>query len=573
VGLLSRLFERRAVTFENTVGILHDGRPVTSGVKVSEYTALNLAGWWAATRIVSEGIGSVPLLVYHLSSGGGRERARRHWLWHLLHDEPNPEMSSMVFRETLQAHCLTWGNGYAEIEHNGAGRARALWPIEPDRVSPTRDERRNLVYRVQNPDGPPSLLRPNQILHIPGLGFDGVTGYSVARLARESIGLGLATERYGSSWFGSGARPGGVLRHPGRLSDGAKKNLRESFRVIHGGLDRAHETAVLEEGTDWKPTGIPPEDSQFLQTREFQREEIALWFNLPPMKLWSSKTATYASSEQFAVDFITHTLRPWWVRWEQEYRRKLLLPSERDRFTIEHLADGLLRGDTESRTKALTMQFLNGALNLDEWRAAENRNPLPDGLGQIHFAPVNIQPVEKHTEEPKPAPPPPAGGAPSPSGNGNGTAPAVPPPPRRSRGRLRAAGREVWRDAVARVVHYQALATRKAAKRPGQFLAWLDGFAPRLEQWFCKAALPAARLRAALVGGDARQAVRKAAADHCARLRAELLEVAGASTPDQLEANVAACVGRWQQERPGEPAEELSGVSQGEVGRLPSRTE
>jgi HK97 family phage portal protein len=554
VGILSRLLERRAVTWENTVGILHDGRPSTSGVKVSEYTALNLAAWWAATRIIAEAVASVPLIVYRRLPGGGKERAEKHPLWRLLHDQPNPEATSIVFREALQAHVLTWGNGYAEIERDGAGRPVALWPVEPDRVSPARDENWKLVYRVQNPTGPQSVLRPDAILHVPGLGFDGVTGYSVARLARESIGLGLATERYGSTWFGSGARPGGVIRHPAKLSEGAKKNIRDSFGALHGGLDRSHTTAVLEEGMDFKTLSVPPEDSQFLGTREFQREEIALWFNLPPMKLWSSKTATYASSEQFAVDFVVHTLRPWWVRWEQEFRRKLLLPSERDRIVPEHLADGLLRGDTESRTKALTMQFLNGALNLDEWRAAENRNPLPDGLGQVHFVPVNIQPVEKHTEEPEPPPSPPAGPAPSPSGNGNGAAPAV-QLPRRSR--LQAVGREVWRDAVARIIHHEALEARKAARWPSEFLAWLDRFYPRLERRFCVTALPAARLRAALTGVRATELVRKAAADHCTRSRAELLEVAGASRPDELEANVAACVGRWQKERLAAPAEEV----------------
>ena len=542
-----RVFTGRAITWENTVDALRvGGGPVSSGVRVNEWNALTLSAWWAATRIIAEAVASVPLIIYR-RSGEGKDRATNHPLYDLLHDQPNPEMTSMVWRETMQAHILSWGNAYAEIVRNGAGRVVEIWPLPPDQTTPKRDpQTKRLYYEFLPGDGPAVRLAPERVLHVPGLGYDGLMGYSVARMARESIGLGLATEQAGGTHFGSGMRPAGGIKVKRKLSPEGKANLREGFERMHGGANAGKRVAILEEDMDWVPFSMSPEDSQFLEIRQFQREEVALWFNLPPFKLGVSGTATYASAEQFAVDFVVHTLRPWWVRWEQEIKRKLFTPSERKTYFAEHLADALLRGDAASRTQALLQQFLHGAVNLDEWRAAENRNPLPDGLGQVHFVPMNVQPVERALEEPEPPPEPapPAAGpeeepedepTPEPSANGD------------ARGtRLLAAEQEVWRDAMWRICRRDADAAKRAAKSPHRFLPWLEEYGDGAKDVYIKTLLPAVKLTTARTGDDPHARAAAVAEERWRQVRTDLLDVAGQATPAELEAKVAARVDRWE---------------------------
>src|SRR5262245_13444915 len=264
--------------------MLFGGPRSTAGLAVSEDSALNYAAVWAATRLISECVSSIPLFLYR-RDGKGKSRFEEHRLFRILHDEFNPEMSSMVARETLQAHVLLWGNAYAEIQRDASGRVAALWPITPNRVQPYRDPQlpgRPLRYAVTDEAGRSVTLRPDELLHIPGLGFDGVKGYSVVRRAREAIGLGLGTERFGAAFFGSGSTMAGVIEYPSTLTDTALKNFRDRWNAAHQGVDKAHQVAVLEGGMTWKKTGIAPDDAQFLETRKFQTVEIARWFNLPP---------------------------------------------------------------------------------------------------------------------------------------------------------------------------------------------------------------------------------------------------------------------------------------------------
>ena len=249
-------------------------KPVSSGVSVTEETALTYTAVWACVNLIAGTIGSLPLFLYRKTKDGGKEPMVENKLFAILHDQPNPEMSSAAFRETLHAHILLWGNGFAEIVRNGAGKVVELWPIEPWRVLAYRDYTQgpaySLRYRVTNFGGQDSFLRPDQILHVPGLSPDGVWGYSVIRKARESIGLGLATEKFGATFFGQGSTFGGVLTHPARLSEAARENLRKSINDRHQGVDRAHNFIILEEGIKYDRLGIPPEDAQFLETRKFQ---------------------------------------------------------------------------------------------------------------------------------------------------------------------------------------------------------------------------------------------------------------------------------------------------------------
>lgn len=371
------------------------GPPSLSGVDVNETTALNNTAVMACVRILAETIASLPVITYKRLKTGGKDRAPEHHLYRVLHDEPNEEMSAFTFFETLVYHQAIWGNAYAEIEWDASGRVKALWPLLPDQTWMRRDAAGQIWYHTTIPrTGETVALPAYRVLHVPGLGFDGMQGYSPIRLHRETIGLAVATEKYGASFFGNGARPGGVLEHPGKLSDPAQKNLRTSWNEMHQGLEKQHRIAILEEGMTYKSIGLPPEDSQFLETRKFQVTEIARMYRVPPHMLADLERATFSNIEHQSIDFVVHTIRPWLVRWEQAIRRKLLTDREKGTFFVEFLVDGLLRGDVKSRSEALQIQRQNGVINADEWREIENMNPQPDGTGKVYMVNNAMVPIE-----------------------------------------------------------------------------------------------------------------------------------------------------------------------------------
>jgi len=352
--------------------------PNATGVPVNEYTALNYAAVWAAIRSISSALASLPLTTIRYLNSGGKQRDPQHPLYQMLHLEPNAEMSSFTFREVLTAHVLLWGNGYAEIERNGTGNPVALWPLTPERVTPIR-RGSALTYRVINPNGSETLIDPSDMLHLRGLGYDGVSGYSVIHHARESVGLGLATERFGGTFFGNGSTFGGILSHPGTLTEPARKNLQTSLAARHQGVDRAHRFVILEEGLKYEKLGIPPDDAQFLETRKFQVTEIARWFNIPPHKIGDLERSTFSNIEQQTVDFYTTTLLPWLTVWEMELERKLLAPMERRLISIEFVHEGLLRGDSAARGAFYQAMSSVGAITPNEIRDREGLPPLPGG--------------------------------------------------------------------------------------------------------------------------------------------------------------------------------------------------
>jgi HK97 family phage portal protein len=372
--------------------LLLGGRTTASGVDVSEQTALNLSAVWNAVQMIAGTVGSLPLILYRRLPEGGRERYYDHPLYRILHDEPNDEMTSMVFRETLMGHALLWGNAYAEIQRDVTNRPRALHVITPDRVQVKRRRNGTLYYEVFNPDRGPSELEPRDILHVPNMSPDGTQGYSVIGKARETLGIGLAAERYGAALFGNGLRFGGILTTPKRMLPETKEKLRAELENLHRGSDRAHKLAILEEDLTWTATSMPPDDAQFLETRKFQVTEVARWFNIPVHKIKDMERATFTNIEHQGIEFVTDTLRPWLIRWEQEVNRKLIAPLERKSQYVEHLVDALLRGDTLARQQALEVRFRNGTLSQDEWREIENANPLAEGSGKSYYIPMNYMP-------------------------------------------------------------------------------------------------------------------------------------------------------------------------------------
>lgn len=354
----------------------------TAGKRVNEFTAMQTTAVYACVRILAESIAGLPLHVYAYR-GEGRERVPGHPLFTILHDAPNPEMTSFVFRETLMVHLLLWGNAYAQILRDRAGRVAGLYPLLPNRMSVNRDEGGRLYYTYQrvteeNPNfkrGGEVVLATEDVLHIPGLGFDGLIGYSPIAMARNAVGMTLACEEYGASFFANGARPGGVLQHPGVLKDPAK--LRESWQAVYGGAANTGKVAVLEEGMTYQQIGIPPEEAQFLETRKFQVDEIARLYRIPPHMVGDLDKSSFSNIEQQSLEFVKYTLNPWVVRWEQALQKSLLLPEERKRYFIRFNVDGLLRGDYQSRMQGYAVGRQNGWLSANDIREMEDMNPIP----------------------------------------------------------------------------------------------------------------------------------------------------------------------------------------------------
>ncbi len=360
----------------------------TSGKAVNERTAMQTSAVYACVRILSESIAGLPLHVYRYN-GGGKERTADHPLYRLLHDEPNREMTSFVFRETLMAHLLLWGNAYAQVIRDGRGYPIALYPLLPDRMAVDRDDGGELVYTYQSDKGQVKLRKEN-ILHIPGLGFDGLIGYSPIAMAKNAVGLALATEDYGAAFFANGANPGGVLEHPGVIKPEQADRLRESWQSQFGGAN-AHKVAVLEEGLKFHQMSIPPEQAQFLETRKFQINEIARIFRVPPHMVGDLEKSSFSNIEQQSLEFVKYTLDPWVVRWEQSLRQALILPSEKASVFIKFNLDGLLRGDYQSRMEGYSVGIQNGFYSVNDVRGLEDLNLLTDAEGgNIHVLNGNM---------------------------------------------------------------------------------------------------------------------------------------------------------------------------------------
>lgn len=358
----------------------------TSGKTVNERTALQTTAVYACVRILSETIASLPLHVYRYTDGG-KAKDTEHVLYTLLHDEPNPDMTSFVFRETLMSHLLIWGNAYAQILRDRSGQVIGLYPLLPDQMSVHRSEKGKLyyIYNRYEEDNPnfqekgSIVLSQEEVLHIPGLGFDGLIGYSPIALAKNAVGMTLACEEYGASFFGNGANPGGVLEHPGILKDPAK--VRDSWNAVYQGTRNAHKVAVLEEGMSYKQIGIPPEEAQFLETRKFQINEIARLFRIPPHMVGDLEKSSFSNIEQQSLEFVKYTLDPWVVRIEQALKKSLLLPEEKKTHFIKLNVDGLLRGDYQSRMNGYAIGRQNGWLSTNDIRELEELNPIPPEEG------------------------------------------------------------------------------------------------------------------------------------------------------------------------------------------------
>ena len=405
MGLINKLFKSRDHpkidnrTLGSSYSFYMGGS--SAGKNVNERSAMQMTAVYSCVRILAEAVAGLPLHLYRYKEDGGKERAIDNNLYYLLHDEPNKEMSSFIFRETLMTHLLLWGNAYAQIIRNGKGEVIALYPLMPNKMTVDRDENGELYYiytrsseEAKTMEGVTVYLTPRDVLHIPGLGFDGLVGYSPIAMAKNAIGLAIATEEYGAKFFANGAAPSGVLEHPGTIKDPSR--LRENWNSTFGGSANSGKVAVLEEGMKYTPISISPEQAQFLETRKFQIDEIARIFRVPPHMVGDLEKSSFSNIEQQSLEFVKYTLDPWVIRWEQSLSRSLLNEDEKRKYFFKFNLEGLLRGDYESRMSGYATARQNGWMSANDIRELENLDKIPaeDG-GDLYLINGNMLPLNK----------------------------------------------------------------------------------------------------------------------------------------------------------------------------------
>jgi HK97 family phage portal protein len=425
MGLVAHQVEQRGYRLEVTnprspaywLQKMFGGGSTASGISMNPARAMQIAAVFSAIRILAEDVGGLPLFTYKRLIGAdgqpmGKARAPMHPLYRLLHDSPNPEMTAMSFKQALQGHKSGWGNGYAEIQWSQNMYPLALWPLRPDRMRVMRSDGTTmvdestqagstageLVYDYTLPNGQRKIFARDNIFHLRGFSFDGIVGYSTLSQARESMALAAAAEEFGSRFFANGAIPGIVIKHPKSLSDIAKGNIRDGWDNRQQGLTNAQRTAILDEGMGIEKIGIPPEDAQFLQTREFQITEIARWFRLPPHMLAQLDKSNFAVVDAQGQDYVTYSLRSHLIAWEQQGTKDLMPVADQATYYIEHLVDAFLQGDIKTRFDAYGVALDKGIFVMDEIRDMENRNPYPDGLGALPMIPLNSVPASAFDE-------------------------------------------------------------------------------------------------------------------------------------------------------------------------------
>ncbi|MDD5006482.1 MAG: phage portal protein [Candidatus Omnitrophica bacterium] len=480
MGILTDMLERRSgmANPEKWLKDFFGGRESHSGIAVNETSALSSTAVFACIRLLSDTLASLPCPVYKRKIPRGKERAQDYPLYKLIHTRANPIMPAFTWRETMMGHILGWGNCYSEMEYGENGYPIALWPLRPDRTQPERDKVTKELYYITQIDGIEYKLPKNRVLHIPGLGFDGIKGYSPITIAREAIGLSLATEEFGARYFGSGTHPGAVVTRPLDApileSQEAITDLRNYLVDAYGGLGKSHRLMLLEEGMDIKNIGIPPEDSQFLETRQFQVTEIARFFGVQPHLIGDLTKSTNNNIEEQAIEFVVYTLRPWLVRWESYLNLDLIPEEHQNLYFCEFLVDGLLRGDAKSRSEALQTRRRNGTLSANEWREIENENPLPGDLGDIYIVESNMQSLEYLVENP--------GG----SGNKPQTQPKTDSNQQKS---LKIAYERLFSDALNRIFKRENADIQREIKRE-DFENWTNGYYKEPPEFIEKNLLP-----------------------------------------------------------------------------------
>jgi len=366
------------------------GQDDVTGATVNKTTALKYTPFWSAVRIISGTLAALPFIVYQRLDAGGKKRLFKHPIYKLLHDRPNPYVDAVTFLETRMAHVLTYGNGYAEIQRNGAGKPVALWPLLPDRTVRKIDKNYVPYYEITLPNNEKTILADENVLHIKGLGFDGYTGYDVVSYHKMAIAYGMAVKEYGARFFGNNASPGGAVKVPNEMSESAYSRFKQSWNDAHKGLKESHRIALLEEGAEFQKIGVDPEQAQALEVQKWTVDDCSRIFQIPPHMLGSMEYSKYNNVEQLELEFYKRTMLYWFRKWEQECGYKLFTPGEQGKYFAEILVDAILRADMKTRYECYKIGIDSGFLMPDEPREKENLNPLPGGIGQKIRLPLNI---------------------------------------------------------------------------------------------------------------------------------------------------------------------------------------
>ena len=365
-----------------------------TGLQVNSATAQRLTAVTCGLRIISETPAVLPLILYRRRAAGGKDRARSHHLYWLLHNQPNPWQTAFEFKRMLSWHAASRGAAYAEILLKGNGEIAALVPLNSDRVLPYIEEDDTIVFRYTPRRGPQREIPFSRMFKLLAFSEDGICGRSMFEVCQESVGVGLAAEDFAARFYANNAMPGGIIKYPGTLKKETAAKLRQEWASRQGGVSGFASTAILDQAMEYQQLGMKLDDAQFIESRKFQVTEIARIMRLPPHMLMDLERATFTNIEHQGLDFVVHSMAPWFVMWEQAIWRDLLLEEEQQDYYAEYLVDALLRGDLPSRYAAYAIGRQWGWLNADDVCDRENLNPLPDGQGKTYLVPANMIPAD-----------------------------------------------------------------------------------------------------------------------------------------------------------------------------------
>lgn len=391
--LLDRILRKSSISINNSADLdrfLRGGSKSKSGVSVTHDRALHLTTVFACIKILAESVGQLPLHLLQEKSEREKIKAKDHDLYWRLNQSPMENFTSQEWLEWLVASLAGWGNAYCQI-NRVRGTVRELPPFQPHSVQPKINTRtREVSYAITLADGKVETLPAREVFHVKLLPLDGVVGASPIRYARESIGLAIGAEEYGSSLFANGASPGGVLQSPKALSDKAYENLKDSWEQRHMGAENANRVAILEDGVTWQAIGMPAKDAQFLETRKYQRSDICGLFRVPPHMVGDLERATFSNIEHQGLEFVVHTLMPYLTRIEKRINLQLLEEDERRIYYAKFNVAGLLRGDMAARSTFYTQMTQNGVLSPNDIRDLEDMNAREGG--DVYLQPANMIP-------------------------------------------------------------------------------------------------------------------------------------------------------------------------------------
>lgn len=364
------------------------------GSSVTNIRAMQLSAVWACIHVLAETFASCRCSLYRKDANGHRVKAVENPLYDVVHSVTAPGMPAYYFKETAMAHILTGGNTYSEIVFDSRGNVERLNLLMPENVRPYQDWTTGEVFYDVNDRGKLYRLPADKIFHVPGLGYNGILGYSPLYMARQAVNLGLSAEDFGNRFFSNGALASGVLETEKAINDAGFKKLKDDFNNAYTGVQNSGGTMVLPRGVKFSKISIDPEEAQFLESRKYQAEEIARFYRVPLHLIQMLDKATYSNIEQQSLDFYQNTMLPWFSRWEQFANMKLLTQKQRaEGYYVEFDLLSMLRGDSKSRAEMLHIMRQDGVITADEWRAKENMNPLPGGTGDIAFINGNMVPV------------------------------------------------------------------------------------------------------------------------------------------------------------------------------------